>query len=292
MARVSILAVRPHPDDECTGTGGILALYAGRHEPVGVLTCTLGEEGEILDPELDPEEARPRLGQIREGELRAACKVLGVSELRLLGYRDSGMAGAESNSRPDAFCRAPLDEAGGRVAGVIRELRPRVVLTENEHGTYGHPDHVMCHRVAVRGVEMAADPAFRSDGLVPWQVDRLFATEMVVEGGEMERIGALLRAEQLDLGWFEHADELRGLGIPASEADVAIDVSDYVEVMREALRRHRSQIPPDSFLLRWPAHILREVFRTAYFKGIPVAGQPPAGSAGSAPLADLLKGLP
>jgi N-acetyl-1-D-myo-inositol-2-amino-2-deoxy-alpha-D-glucopyranoside deacetylase len=282
MPHVAVLAIRPHPDDECTGTGGIIGWYAARGVPVGVLTCTLGEEGEILDPALDPEEARPRLGQIREAELRAACQVLGVSELRLLGYRDSGMEGTEPNKRPEAFCNAPLDEAGGRVAAVIRELRPRVVITENERGTYGHPDHVMCHRAAVRGVELAADPAFRADGREPWQVGRLFSTELVTEGGE--RIANMLRAENLDLGWFENPGDLAGLAMKSSDADAAIDVGDYVPRLREALRRHRTQIPADSFLLTWPDHILREVFRMAYFRQL--APKPDGRK-----LTDLLEGL-
>ena len=279
---VTVLAVRPHPDDECTGTGGILAYYASRGVPVGVLTCTLGEEGEILDPDLDPEEARPRLGQIREGELRAACRVLGVSELRLLGYRDSGMEGTEPNQRPDAFCNAPLDEAGGRVAAVIRELRPRVVITENRFGTYGHPDHVMCHKVAVRGVELAAA------GQDAWQVDRLFSNELVIEGGE--RIANMLRAEQLDMGWFDHAgEELAQFAMNPADAGALVDVGDYVHIMRDALAQHRTQIPPGSFLLTWPPHIMREVFRTAYFRQL--HPRHVASGTRQEPLHDLLEGL-
>jgi N-acetyl-1-D-myo-inositol-2-amino-2-deoxy-alpha-D-glucopyranoside deacetylase len=282
MASVLVLCVRPHPDDECTGTGGITAYYNARGVPVGVVTCTRGEEGEILDPRLDPDEARPRLGDIRERELRAACQVLGVSELRLLGYRDSGMPGTPPNERPDAFCNAPLDEAGARVAAVIRELRPRVVITENEHGTYGHPDHVMCHRAAVRGVELAADPALQLDA-EPWRVDRLFASELVTEGGE--RIASMLRSEHLELGWFaEPRQELESMGINSSEADAAVDVGDYVATVRTALAQHRTQIPPGHFLLTWPLHILREVFRTAYFTQL---RPPPSGEK----LTDLLAGL-
>ncbi len=283
MAQVTVLAVRPHPDDECTGTGGILAYYASRGIPVGVATCTRGEEGEILDPDLDEPEARPRLGDIREGELRAACRVLGVTELRLLGYRDSGMQGTESNNRPEAFCNIPLDESGGRLAAVIRELRPRVVITENQVGTYGHPDHVRCHEVTLRAVELAADPHFRADGHGPWLIDRLFTTELVTTGGE--RIANMLRAEQLDMGWFEHSEELEGLGLDPSEADVAIDVSDYVPILRDALAQHRTQIPPGHFLLTWPPHILREVFRTAYFRQLRPPRRP------GPPLGDLLEGL-
>src|SRR5215213_6057822 len=90
-SRVAILVVRPHPDDESSATGGMLACYAARGVRTGVVTCTGGEEGEIHDPDLDPVADFPRLGEIREGELRAACEILGVSTLRLLGFRDSGM---------------------------------------------------------------------------------------------------------------------------------------------------------------------------------------------------------
>nr|MBA2448328.1 PIG-L family deacetylase [Chloroflexota bacterium] len=147
---VAFLAVRPHPDDESSATGGLLAQFAARGLRTAVITCTGGEEGEIVDPDLDYGEAFPRLAEIRERELRAACDVLGVAELRLLGYRDSGMAESAANANPAAFCNVDLDEAGGKVARLIRELRPRVVVTENDNGTYGHPDHVMCHRVTMR----------------------------------------------------------------------------------------------------------------------------------------------
>jgi N-acetyl-1-D-myo-inositol-2-amino-2-deoxy-alpha-D-glucopyranoside deacetylase len=297
MARVSVLAVRPHPDDECTGTGGITAYYADRGVPVGVLTCTLGEEGEIHDPDLDPDEARPRLADIRHRELERSCRVLGVSELRLLGYRDSGMEGTDANHHPDAFWNAPLDEAGGRVAAVIRELRPQVVITENERGTYGHPDHVKCHTAAVRGVELAADPAFATDGLEPWNVQRLFAIELVTDGGQ--RIADMLRAENLEMGWFENTEALTSMRIiKVDDADAAVDVADYAHVIRDALSEHRTQIPRDNFLLTWPEHILREVFRTAYFTQLRLGqqargnGRQQATGNRQQPLKDLFEGLP
>ena len=266
MSELTLLAIRPHPDDESSGTGGILARYAQRGVRVGVLTCTLGEEGEINDPDLDPVEAQPRLGQIREQELRAACGILGVSELRLLGYRDSGMAGTPANNHPAAFCNAPLDEAAGRIASVIRDLRPRVIITENERGTYGHPDHVRCHYAAVRGAELAASATY-VDSSAPWQVDRLYALEMVTEGAA--RVRQMLIDEHLDLGWFAER-EPSGEGVPrginSADADAAVDVSAYAGTMRQALAAHRTQIAPDSFLLTWPLRIFTEMFRTAYFR--------------------------
>ena len=262
---VDFLAIRPHPDDESSATGGLLAKYHAEGKRTGVITCTGGEEGEIHDPDLVYEEAFPRLKEIRERELRAACEILGVSELRLLGYRDSGMAGTEANDHPDAFMHVDLDAAGARVAAIIRELRPTVVVTENENGGYGHPDHIMCHRVAVRGCDLAADASADVPGK-PWQPARLYVMTPVFEG--WEEVVAMMREDNLDTteieGMLARREEW---GIPkVAPADVtaAIDVSDQVETQRAALVAHRTQIPADSFFVRFPLHIARRAFRTAY----------------------------
>src|SRR5947199_339877 len=118
-APVDLLAVLPHPDDESSATGGLLAKYAAAGWRTAVIVCTGGEEGEIHDPALAYEEAFPRLGAIRERELEAACHILGVAEVRLLGYRDSGMAGTAANAHPNAFVNADLDAAADRLAALI-----------------------------------------------------------------------------------------------------------------------------------------------------------------------------
>ena len=127
---VMLLVVRPHPDDESSATGGLLAYYHARGVRTGVVICTGGEEGEIHDPTLDPVADWPRLRAIREQELRNACALLGVAELRMLGYRDSGMPGTPANQHLDAFVQADPSEAAGRLVRIIRELRPRVIVTE------------------------------------------------------------------------------------------------------------------------------------------------------------------
>ncbi len=262
---IDFLAIRPHPDDESSATGGLLAKYHAEGKRTGVVTCTGGEEGEIHDPDLVYEEAFPRLREIRERELRAACEILGVAELCLLGYRDSGMAGTEANNHPDAFMHVDLDAAGARVAAIIRELRPTVVVTENENGGYGHPDHIMCHRVAVRGYELAADPAAAVPG-TPWRPARLYVMAPVFEG--WEEVVAMMREDNLDTTEIEEMLARRDeWGIPiVSPEDVtaAIDVSDHVETQRAALMTHRTQIPADSFFVRFPLRIARRAFRTAY----------------------------
>ena len=263
---VAFLAVRPHPDDESSGTGGLLAKYAAAGLRTGVITCTGGEEGEIHDPDLVYEEAFPRLAEIRERELRAACKVLGVAELRLLGYRDSGMADSPANANSAAFANADLDEAAGKVAALIRELRPTVVVTENEDGAYGHPDHVTCHRVTVRAWELVGDPNAPIDG-EPWQPARLYVMVPVFEG--WEEIVELMRRDGLDTTRLEQIVERRHEWEPSpkpARVTAAIDVSAYAETQRAALLCHRTQIPADSFFVNFPPHILRRAFATAFLE--------------------------
>jgi N-acetyl-1-D-myo-inositol-2-amino-2-deoxy-alpha-D-glucopyranoside deacetylase len=162
MTSRAILFVHAHPDDETINNGATMAKYVAEGARVTLVTCTLGEEGEILVPELEhlASNREDRLGEHRVGELAAAMKELGVTDHRFLGgpgrYRDSGMMGTPQNDRADAFWQADVDEAAGLLAEVIRELRPQVVVTYNEFGGYGHPDHIQAHRVAMRAVELAA----------------------------------------------------------------------------------------------------------------------------------------
>jgi LmbE family N-acetylglucosaminyl deacetylase len=260
MATVDLLAVRPHPDDESSATGALLAHYSARGVRTAVVTCTRGEEGEIVDPQLDSSLAADRLGAIRERELRAACATLGVSEVHLLGYRDSGMAGAATNRHPDAFVRADLDEATGRLVRLLRTLRPRVVVTENAAGSYGHPDHLMCHRVSVRAFEAAADPLQYPEAGPAWSPASMY----VVEG--WDRI-----ADRL----CEHACTLaaRLQRCPTHcphrvRPSVSIDVSAQLDVQRAALACHQTQIAPESWWLTLPTAARHDTFGKTYLRRI------------------------
>jgi N-acetyl-1-D-myo-inositol-2-amino-2-deoxy-alpha-D-glucopyranoside deacetylase len=156
-----LLLVHGHPDDESIGTGATMAKYAADGARVTLVTCTLGEEGEIIPPSLAHLAAgqEDRLGEYRIGELAAACAVLGVTDHRFLGgpgrWRDSGMMGTPANDDPRCFWRADLDEAARALLGVIREVRPQVLVTYDASGFYGHPDHIQAHRVAWRAFELA-----------------------------------------------------------------------------------------------------------------------------------------
>jgi len=280
---VTMLVVRPHPDDETSLTGGMLAYYSARGVWTGVVTCTGGEEGEIHDPDLDPIADLPRLGEIRERELRAACAILGVAELRLLGYRDSGMRDTPANQHPDAFSRAEPAEAAGRVVRIIRELRPLVMVVEPPGGLYPHPDHVMCHQVGVDAFHAAADASAYPEAGPAWQVARLYAG-LQVDDGRWEALLPDFKAAGLDVSWLEKRQG-RSHGAGPETATVALDVSSYSEVQRRALLAHRTQIPQDSFSIRMSEDLRRRAFSTSYFLRL----HPPA--APGERDADLLDGL-
>ena len=156
-----LLFVHAHPDDESIGTGATMAKYAAEGAQVTLVTCTLGELGEIIPPPLAHLAAakEDRLGEYRIGELAAACDLLGVTDHRFLGgpgrWRDSGMMGTEDNTDPRCFWQANVDEAAAALLDVIREVRPQVLVTYDANGFYGHPDHIQAHRVAWRAFELA-----------------------------------------------------------------------------------------------------------------------------------------
>src|SRR3712207_1046230 len=154
-----MLLVHAHPDDETINNGATMARYVAEGAEVTLLTCTLGEEGEVLVPELEllAAEHADQLGGYRIAELRAAMEALGVTDWRFLGgpgrYRDSGMMGTPANAKPRAFWNADLDEAVAHAVAVVREVRPQVLVTYDENGGYGHPDHIQAHRVAMGAVD-------------------------------------------------------------------------------------------------------------------------------------------
>ena len=156
-----LLLVHAHPDDESIYTGATMARYAAEGVQVTLVTCTLGELGEIIPPSLAhlAAEKEDRLGEYRIGELAAACAALGVTDHRFLAgpgrWRDSGMMGTEGNDDPRCFWRADLDQAARALLDVIAEVRPQVLLTYDANGAYGHPDHIQAHRVAWRACELA-----------------------------------------------------------------------------------------------------------------------------------------
>jgi N-acetyl-1-D-myo-inositol-2-amino-2-deoxy-alpha-D-glucopyranoside deacetylase len=166
-----LLLVHAHPDDESIGTGATMAKYVAEGAHVTLVTCTLGELGEIIPEELAhlAADQENRLGEYRIGELAAACEALGVTDHRFLGgpgrWRDSGMMGLPANNEPGSFWQADVDEAARELVAVITEVRPQVIVTYDENGFYGHPDHIQAHRVAWRAFQLA-----------PWRAAKFYAT--------------------------------------------------------------------------------------------------------------------
>lgn len=270
MSDVTLLVIRPHPDDESSATGGLLAWAAERGLRTGVVCCTGGEEGEIHDPDLDPVADFPRLREIREQELRNACAVLGVSELRLLGYRDSGMKGTDANGHPEAFCNAGESEAAARLAAIVRELRPAIVVTETEGGGYEHPDHVRCFSVTMDALPLAANTNLSLGAHSAWSVTKVYAIAQI-DDGRWAMLLPEFKAAGMDTSFLERRRDRPQRAGPET-ATVALDVTPYSEVQRRALLQHRTQIQPDHFFVKLPEELRRRAFSTAYF----VRLQPPA----------------
>jgi N-acetyl-1-D-myo-inositol-2-amino-2-deoxy-alpha-D-glucopyranoside deacetylase len=259
-----LLCVHAHPDDEVILTGGALRSTADRGLRTGVVTCTGGEEGEIVGEGMVPEELRPRLGEIRHAELEAALDILDAGPPRLLGYRDSGMMGEASNDHPESLWRADFDEAVGRLVGHIREFRPDVLVTYDAYGGYGHPDHVQAHRLSLVAAEAAGSGLLYPDQGPAWRVRKVYlatiARSAIAEGNRALR----------ELGLpspFGEVDDPAALEMGAADDELGavLDVMPWIDVKWRALRVHASQIGPDSFFLNVPEVMRDLVFGREFF---------------------------
>ncbi len=235
-----LLLVHAHPDDESIGTGATMAKYAAEGVHVTLVTCTLGELGEVIPPELAhlAWDADGGLGEYRVGELAAACKALGVTDHRFLGgagrWRDSGMMGTPSNDWPGCFWRADVDEAARELQTVVEEVQPQVMVTYDANGFYGHPDHIQAHRVAWRAFELAG-------GLV----SKFYAT--AVPKSVLAHAMALMddSGGGSDFARVESVDELP-FGTDDEKVTTEIDARDYLDAKLAAMRAHATQIAVDS----------------------------------------------
>ncbi|QNE75134.1 N-acetyl-1-D-myo-inositol-2-amino-2-deoxy-alpha-D-glucopyranoside deacetylase [Streptomyces finlayi] len=241
-----LLLVHAHPDDESITNGTTMARYAAEGAHVTLVTCTLGEEGEVIPPALAHLVAGrdDTLGTHRIGELAAAMRALGVTDHRFLGgpgrYRDSGMMGTEQNHRPGAFWGTPVDEAATHLVEVIRSVRPQVLVTYDPDGGYGHPDHIQAHRVAMRAADLAADPAYHPAAGAPHTIAKIYWNRVprpVVEEGF-----ARLRAEAPDVfPGIAAIDDVPGV-CDESMVTAEIDGSDVADAKAAAMRAHATQI--------------------------------------------------
>ncbi|MFY9916489.1 MAG: N-acetyl-1-D-myo-inositol-2-amino-2-deoxy-alpha-D-glucopyranoside deacetylase [Nocardioidaceae bacterium] len=253
-----MLLVHAHPDDEAIGNGATMAKYAAEGAHVTLITCTLGEEGEVLIPELEhlASHQTDALGEHRIGELAEAMRILGVTDHRFLGgpgrYRDTGMAVDDRGRaippeqiRDDTFWAADLVEASNHLVEVIREIRPQVMATYDEHGGYGHPDHIQAHRVAMYGSMLAAVPSYRPDLGDSWDVPKIYWNAMSEQ--RMREGLRRLRASG-DVTTFEGLDpegELPPFVTPDAYITSTIDGLDHVDQKLDAMRAHATQITID-----------------------------------------------
>lgn len=235
---IRILLVHAHPDDETINNGATMAKYAAGGAHVTLVTCTRGEEGEVLVPGLShlASSDQDKLGIHRESELALAMKELGITDFRFLGspsvkFRDSGMMGTEPNNRADVFWQADIDNAAQYLVEVIEEIKPQIMITYDEIGGYGHPDHIQAHRIAMRASEIA-----------DWKIQKIYWNTMpksvLAEGiAKMKEIGSdFFGAETVDDLPFAKDDEF---------VTTLVDGSKFVDQKLAAMKAHETQIALD-----------------------------------------------
>jgi len=254
--QLCILTVHAHPDDEASKGAGTIAKYHAAGVHTVLVTCTGGEEGDILNPVMDTPEVRANIGAVRRRELDQAVEVIGYDELVLLGYRDSGMAGAEANSNPRAFAARPMDETVERLVAEIRRVRPQVVITYGDnHEHYPHPDHIRAHEISVAAFAASSDPeAFPAAGEA-YQPAKLYYSVW-----SRARILAM-HAKYLELELESPFDE-GWLGRPGNEdrLTTSIDLTGFEDVQRLALLAHATQVDPTSkYWFGLPPEIMRTI---------------------------------
>jgi len=271
-----MLLVHAHPDDESMGTGATMAHYAAAGAHVTLVTCTLGEEGEIHVPGLSQLEAAAadQLGGYRITELDEACAALGVADHRFLGgaghYRDSGMMDTPANENPRCFWRADLDAAAKLLLEVFDEVRPQVLVTYDPNGFYGHPDHIQAHRVAMRAAELATEAGFGPDKIYWTAVPR----SVLAAGFEAF-------AESTE-NPFEGATSVEDLPFGTSDDQIAarVDGNEQHDRKVAALKAHATQIPATSWLYSIAGNFGEEFMGVEYFTlatGAKGAGSGPYG---------------
>ena len=251
ISRLSVLACFAHPDDEGFSSGGLLAMLAAGGARVTLVCATNGDVGEISDPSLATPE---NLWEVRKQELRDAMDVTGISDVRFLNYRDSGMDGTDDNQHPNAYCNADHSAVVGHLAEVIAEVNPHLMLTHDPHGGYGHPDHKAMCKHATAAAERASDPDAATPLLYyvcfPRSVFQHMWQEMTNRG-----ITPPFAVDAVDT-----------LGTPDEDVTTTLDVSAWVETKIESLSRHRTQIHADGPFEQLPTEVVHRLMGTEFYQ--------------------------
>jgi N-acetyl-1-D-myo-inositol-2-amino-2-deoxy-alpha-D-glucopyranoside deacetylase len=264
------MLVHAHPDDEVIGSGITMAKYAAEGAQVTLVTCTLGDEGEILLPHLAhlAADKDDKLAEHRLIELRDAMDAVGVKDWRILGgpgaFRDSGMMGTEPNNRPDSFWQADLLEATTHLVKIIREVKPQVLVTYDDFGGYGHPDHIKAHRVAMYAVSLAQAPTFKPELGQSWRVEKVYwtafpksimmaAAEMMKAAGDESEFAA------------QDPDDMNFV-CPDEWVTTVIDAPEYLEKKFNAMKAHATQINTEEGFFALSNNLGSQVMGAEYFR--------------------------
>jgi LmbE family N-acetylglucosaminyl deacetylase len=245
---LTLMAVHAHPDDEVISTGGTLARYAAEGVRTVLVTCTNGEQGDGpggIKPDQDGHDTA-ETAKLRLDELRTSASHLGIDHLELLGYRDSGMSGWAANDHPEAFANIPVTQAAAGLAVLIEKYRPDVVVTHDEDGGFGHPDHIQGHRIAVAASRLTG---------IPRKLYQIAFPRTALKG-----LFQHLQAAGVDLG-FEPPEDI---GTPDEDVSAIVDVSSFVDNKCKALEAHTSQ-GENMFFLGLPREVQHLVFAREYF---------------------------
>jgi len=267
--RGRVLFVHAHPDDETINNGATMARYAAEGVGITLLTCTLGEEGEVLVPALAGLAAAEadQLGGYRISELALAARELGVTDVRHLGgvgrWRDSGMMGTTPNEHPRAFWRADPAEICAAAVEVIRDVRPHVLVTYDERGGYGHPDHIQAHRVAMAAFDAAADADYRPDLGPAWSIAKAYWCAIPISW--LQRAAEAMRAAGEKFHDVTDPDELP-FGTRDELVTSAVDASGYLSAKIAAMRAHATQISVDGPFFALSNNIPNKAFAVEFYQ--------------------------
>ncbi|MFV2119716.1 N-acetyl-1-D-myo-inositol-2-amino-2-deoxy-alpha-D-glucopyranoside deacetylase [Streptomyces sp. Act-28] len=276
-----LLLVHAHPDDESINNGATMARYAAEGARVTLVTCTQGEEGEVVPPGLAhlAPDRDDRLGPHRAGELAAAMRELGVTDHRFLGgpgrFRDSGMMGVPQNHREDAFWNTPVDTAAAHLVEIVREVRPQVLVAYDPDGGYGHPDHIQAHRVAVRAAELAADPAYGPDLGAPYAIAKIYWNRVPRSVAE-EGFAALRAATGVTFPGIADIGDVPGV-VDDELVTTEIDGTAYADRKIAAMCAHTTQITVQDRFFALSNDLGQPVFVREYYQLARGASGAPAG---------------
>ncbi len=270
---LTLMAVHAHPDDEATSTGGILARYRAEGIRTVLVTCTDGGCGDGPDGVKpgDPGHDPATVASMRKGELEAACRVLGIEQLELLGYRDSGMMGWSTNDAPGSFWGMDVADAAQPLVALMERYRPQVVVTYDANGFYGHPDHIMAHRITMAAAESTGIPAKVYFPGIPRSSMPAFRQALVAAGidppGPSDREeGQFADGATGEEGTGEEGTAVGEPDIGTDDALIAarIDVRAFAARKYEALGAHASQ-GDNIFFLRLGLDLFTDLFGVESF---------------------------